>query len=128
MLQIPGHPWPWGLEVVLVCTRSLSPSLLPDVSPQCRPSSLSSPERKKALLPPRGSPGFGFCAFSRHWHLCGSSLPPSRGEFPKDWGKDCSGRRRHCQSTLGILRNSQPRDGEDVRNSGGQEGLPSLWP
>lgn len=87
MLRIPGHPWPWGLEVVLVCTRSLSSSLFPDVSPECRPSSHSSPERKKALLPPRGSPGFGFCAFSRHWRLWGSSLPPSRGGIPKRNGE-----------------------------------------
>lgn len=104
MLQIPGHPWPWGLEVVLVGTRSLSPSLFPDVSPQCRPSSHSSPKRKKALLPPRGSRGFGFCAFSRHWRLCGSSLPPSRGEFPKEMGKRLFWVETTLPSTLGIQR------------------------
>lgn len=92
--------WKWSLFAQGVFLHLCSPMFLHSVGPL-------------HTLPPRGSKrcslpgallalgfvpflGTGVCVEALHHHHVGNSQ--------KKWGKDCSGRRRHCPSTLGIQR------------------------
>lgn len=96
MLQKPGQPqWPGGLEVALVITGTLSPSLLLRASPQDSGHlhTLHQRGRKSFFLPatvfeiPGALLVLGSVPSTRRWCHCGSSLPPSHWESPKEVGE-----------------------------------------